>query len=83
MSLEQLHAEMLEYHLRVEEVLSGMDRAITDLSNRLARIEASKSAASISKASSRDSNLQTEIDDLKGRIGALGVAVASLMSERD
>ncbi|MDC7706559.1 hypothetical protein [Vogesella indigofera] len=39
MSVEKLRAEINEYHMRIEEVLNGMDGVLTSLSNRLGMLE--------------------------------------------
>ena len=39
MGIDDLKAEITQYHLQVEEVLSGMDRAITEIGNRLRKLE--------------------------------------------
>ena len=82
MSLDRLREEILEYHLRVEEVLSGMDHAITSLGNRVGRLE-ERIAAITSPGSGESHEVAESISDLRQRIAALGEAVTQMISGND
>ena len=73
MSVDDLRDEQREYVLRIEEVLAGMDRVLTDLANRVAAIE---------RKASSDAAIKEHLRSLDGQITALGLAVNELMSER-
>ncbi len=42
--IEELKREFLEYHMRVEEVLSGMDALVVKLTNRVDELDGKVSA---------------------------------------
>ena len=46
LSLTDLQGDLREYFSRIEEVLSGMDAVLTQLENRVARLEGRSGAAS-------------------------------------
>lgn len=81
MSLDRLREQILEYHLRVEEVLSGMDHAITSLGNRVGRME--ERIEAITSPSGGEPHIVAEnISELRHRIATLGEAVTQMMSDK-
>ena len=80
MGSSDLSSELTEYHLRVEEVLSGMDRLLTDLANRVDRAERQLTQLRSQGAHSASHGDDARLDALEERVAALGLAVSDLLS---
>lgn len=79
MSVDELRHEQRQYALRIEEVLAGMDRVLTDLANRVAALERQMKAAGSSKP---DAATAEHLRSLDEQIATMGAALSDLMSER-
>ena len=79
MSLDELRHEQREYTLRIEEVLAGMDRVLTDLGNRVKALERRMDAASSAKT---DAVTAVHLRSLDEQIATMGAVLSDLMSER-
>ena len=71
MGIDDLKAEITQYHLQVEEVLSGMDRVLTEFDHRLKKLEQAR------EPGQRDYEqtiraLESRMDELQEQVAALG-----------
>lgn len=71
MAIDDLKAEITQYHLQVEEVLSGMDRVLTDVGNRLKQLEQAGRPGR-NDYEPRIRTLESRMDELQEQIAALG-----------
>ena len=72
MSVQKLQEEILEYHQRVQEVLSGMDRMLTGMNKRLKALE-----------DKVDGGAEPAVLELREQVAALGETVAQLLADRN
>jgi hypothetical protein len=80
MSVENLRLEVTEYSLRIEEVLSGMDRVLTDLSNRVAAFEGLRQAPQLPHPTY--DALVTRVHSLEEQVTTLGLAIGELLGNK-
>ena len=80
MGVDKLRQEQMEYTLRIEEVLSGMDRVLTDLANRVAALE--HTVRSSASAPDFDGALQKRLHSLEEQVSTMGLALGDLMGDR-
>lgn len=71
MAIDDLKAEITQYHLQVEEVLSGMDRVLTDIGNRLKQLEQA-GRPERNDYELRIRTLESRMNELQEQIAALG-----------
>ena len=79
MSIDDLRHEQREYALRIEEVLAGMDRVLTDLTNRVSALEGRLKTADLLNP---DTATIEHLRSLDEQIATMGAALSDLMSER-
>lgn len=79
MSVDDLRHEQREYALRIEEVLAGMDRVLTDLTNRVTALERQIATVNVTKA---DAATAEHLRSLDEQMATMGAALSDLMSER-
>lgn len=78
MSVQQLQVEVKEYSFQIEGVLSGMDRVLTDLSNRVAALEKARQAPQPSRLPTYDT-LLARVRSLEEQVVTLGLAIGELL----
>lgn len=84
MSVDKLQAEITEYRMRIEEVLSGMDGVLTLLNNRVGMLEQRviqlEQNSPTQTFSSSDSG---QLFELKEQVDTLTSAVHALLIEEE
>lgn len=80
MSVDKLRQEQMEYTLRIEEVLSGMDRVLTDLANRVSALERKVQSSAIAPAV--DGAILEQLRSLEEQVSTMGLALGKLMGDR-
>lgn len=80
MSVDKLRQEQMEYTLRIEEVLSGVDRVLTDLANRVSALE--RKVQSPTSAPAVDAAILERLLSLEEQVSTMGLALGNLMGDR-
>lgn len=84
MSVDKLRAEITEYHMRIEEVLNGMDGVLTSLSNRLGMLEQRVVQLEQNSPTQRLSLPERgQLLELREQVDTLTSAVHALLIEED
>lgn len=84
MSVDKLQAEITEYRMRIEEVLSGMDGVLTLLSNRVGMLEQRVIQLEKNSPTQKFSSLDSErLLELKDQVDTLTSAVHALLIEEE
>jgi hypothetical protein len=81
-SVEDLRREVTEYSLRVEEVLGGMDRVLTDLTKRVAALERRPTGGNSPTGSPGDT-IPARVQLLEEQIAAVGLVIGELLGGRE
>ena len=81
MSIDKLRDEQREYTLRIEEVLSGMDRVLTDLTKRVVAVE--RRAGVGGSGGHADPEIAARVESLEEQVATLGHALNELLVEHD
>jgi hypothetical protein len=80
MSVDKLRDEQREYTLRIEEVLAGMDRVLTDLNKRVVVLE--QQMRSGARPVNGDDSTAERLKTVEEQISTMGFVLNDLMGER-
>jgi len=81
MTVEELGKQMTEYHMRVEEVLNGMDTVLTRFDTRLISLESR--LMQMGKNIGESSDHIKRIERMEQQITILNTALKDLLDEMD
>jgi len=81
MTVEELGKQMTEYHMRVEEVLNGMDTVLTRFDTRLISLESR--IMQMGKSIGESSDHIQRIERMERQIAILNAALKDLLDEMD
>jgi hypothetical protein len=80
MGFDDLKAEISQYHLQIEEVLSGMDGALTDIVTRVEKLEEDSLRRTGYEQQIR--MLGSKLEELQEQVTALGRLAVELANGR-
>jgi len=80
MSVDKLRDEQREYTLRIEEVLAGMDRVLTDLNKRVVVLEQQMRPGA--RPVNGDDSTAERLKTVEEQISTMGLVLNDLMGER-
>lgn len=80
MSVDKLRDEQREYTLRIEEVLAGMDRVLTDLGKRVNALEQQLRPGA--RPVNCDDSTAERLKSVEEQLSTMGLVLNELMGDR-